>query len=157
MASWTLAANSRLSSALLLRVIARTRFWRSFSVAAEMPFSGAATPTAWGAGARWHVRGAGAGGDDPAAGRGFAAAGSMTTSHAGVRRPEAATAGPSTGATRRAGMRSAPASAGDGMGAGDGLRPAGGVAAGTGPGLPDATSGRGVALTSTTRRVGFWR
>ena len=48
MASWTEAAKSRLSSILLLRVMAFTRPCRSFMVAAEMAFSRAATSSAWG-------------------------------------------------------------------------------------------------------------
>ena len=48
MRSWTAAAKSRLSSILLLRVMALTRFWRSLRVAGEIAFSRAATASAWG-------------------------------------------------------------------------------------------------------------
>ena len=48
MPSWTAAAKSRLSSILLLSVMALTRFWRSLSVAGEIAFSRAATASAWG-------------------------------------------------------------------------------------------------------------
>ena len=51
-ASCTEAAKSRLSSILLLRVMALTRFCRSFMVAAEIAFSRAATASAWGSWAK---------------------------------------------------------------------------------------------------------